>query len=164
MFQIFTDDYIIAEKNICERLTKYEYKPLLNFAGQKECFKHSDSQHIENELNNYFDFAKVSLVRNEAIREDKIREENINSTVTSVVYSIAKATEIVLRDLEWIATVETSYSLNAEHFEIALEDFKKHCISIGRNEDRTIYEFKNHFVNWVRIKKQKKQKTVTDKL
>jgi len=115
----------------------------------------TENQHVLNSCS-----TEVQVLREEKIREDN----NINSTVTAVVYSIAKATEIVLRDLEWIATVETSYSLNAEHFEIALEDFKKHCISIGRNEDRTIYEFKNHFVNWVRIKKQKKQKTVTDKL
>jgi hypothetical protein len=89
---------------------------------------------------------------------------NVNNT-TSVTYSAEKAIEICLKDLEWISEVEKNYNLKSIHFNQAFNDFKSHCISIGRNEDRTIYEFKYHFVNWVKKKKEAKVKeTVKDRL
>jgi hypothetical protein len=77
VFQIFTDDFVKAEKEICELLKDCEYKPLLNFAGQKECFLYSKNQLIEHTLNSYFNFAKATLIRNDAIREEEIRENEI---------------------------------------------------------------------------------------
>lgn len=75
VFQVFTDKFIEAENHLCEALRSYEYKPLLNFAGQKECYLYSESQHIEEEINNYFDFAKASLLRTDAIRGEERRED-----------------------------------------------------------------------------------------
>lgn len=97
------------------------------------------------------------------LREDKIREDNNKSTIAT--YSIEKAIEICLRDLEWITATSENCNLDKDKFQYALNDFKKNCISIGRNEDRTLFEFKSHFVNWVKIKKTLKAKeTVKDRL
>lgn len=75
VFHLFTDDFLDAEKTICETLANYEYKPKLNFAGQKECYLYDEYQHIESAFNNYFKFAQASLKRTEAIREDKSKED-----------------------------------------------------------------------------------------
>lgn len=83
VFQIFTDKFIEAEKELCELLRNYEYKPLLNFAGQKECYIYSENQAIESIINKYFNFTKASLLRNDTIREDKIIEYN-NKDISGV--------------------------------------------------------------------------------
>lgn len=75
VFQYFTDEYIDAENAICENLFDCEYKPKLNFAGQKECYLYSSSKQIERVFNDYFKFAKASLKRNESIREEEKRED-----------------------------------------------------------------------------------------
>ena len=94
------------------------------------------------------------------IREDKIKEDN-----KPITYNIEKAIEICLKDLEWINSASKTCDLKEVHFPIALKDFKEHCISGGSNEDRTIKDFKYHFVNWVKIKKTLKAKeTVKDRL
>jgi hypothetical protein len=99
----------------------------------------------------------------EKSRVEKIREDN--KTTTAITYSIEKAIEICLRDLEWINATSENCNLDKDKFQYALNDFKKNCISIGRNEDRTLFEFKSHFVNWVKIKKTLKAKeTVKDRL
>lgn len=103
-----------------------------------------------------------SKYENDAIREDKIKEDNKPIIST---YSIEKAIEICLRDLKWIDATSINCNLDKDKFQYALNDFKQNCISIGRNEDRTIYEFKSHFVNWVKKKKDIKAKeTVKDRL
>jgi len=83
VFQIFTDDCAKAENEICELLKNCEYKPLLNFAGQKECFLHSENQLIETTINSYFNFAKATLARNDAIREDKKIEDKRIKNISS---------------------------------------------------------------------------------
>jgi len=89
---------------------------------------------------------------------------NVND-ITSNKYTIEKAIEICLRDLEWVSEVEKNYNLKSEHFTPAFNDFKSHCVSIGKNEERTIFDFKYHFVNWVKKKKDIKAKeTVKDRL
>jgi hypothetical protein len=90
--------------------------------------------------------------------------DNVNTT-TVIKYSAEKAIEICLIDLEWVSEVEKNYNLKNEHFILAFNDFKSHCISIGKNEERTIFDFKYHFVNWVKKKKEAKVKETTkDKL
>lgn len=96
------------------------------------------------------------------IREDNIREDK---KLIITTYTIEKAIEICLRDLEWVSEVEKNYNLKSEHFTPAFNDFKSHCVSIGKNEERTIFDFKYHFVNWVKKKKDIKAKeTVKDRL
>lgn len=113
---------------------------------------------------------KLNPIKNETtselkgIREDKIIEDK-KTIITSISYTAEKAIEICLRDLEWISEVEKNYNLKAEHFTPAFNDFKSHCVSIGKNEERTIFDFKYHFVNWVKKKKEAKVKeTIKDKL
>ena len=86
-------------------------------------------------------------------------------TTTTITYSIDKAIEICLKDLEWIASASKTCDLKEIHFPVALKDFKENCISMGKNEERTIQDFKYHFVNWVKKKKDIKAKeTVKDRL
>lgn len=89
---------------------------------------------------------------------------NVNK-LTTTTYNIEKAIEICLRDLEWIASVSKTCDLKEIHFPVALKDFKENCISLGKSEERTIQDFKYHFVNWVKKKKDIKAKeTVKDRL
>jgi len=91
---------------------------------------------------------------------------NVNKPITTfITYPIEKAIEICLKDLEWIASVSKTCDLKTLHFQVALNDFKENCISMGKSEERTIQDFKYHFVNWVKKKKDIKAKeTVKDRL
>lgn len=109
---------------------------------------------------------------------DFVQQQPTNSTVsvsvsdsvnvnkpTTITYNIEKAIEICLNDLKWIASASKTCDLKEIHFPVALKDFKENCISMGKNEERTIQDFKYHFVNWVKKKKDLKAKeTVKDRL
>jgi hypothetical protein len=120
VFQVFTDRFSEAERYLCEALRNYEYNPLLNFAGQKECYLYSENQAIENIINNYFDFAKASLQRTDAIREeeskeDKNKEKKFNPT-NFLLENMAESDLIK----EWFVVRKTKKLANTK---TALEDF-----------------------------------------
>lgn len=104
-----------------------------------------------------------SQCENDAIREDKRKEDN--KPTTTLTHNIDKSIEICLRDLEWIDASSKTCNLDKDKYQYALNDFKQHCISSGSNDDRTIKDFKYHFVNWVKKKKEAKEKSIVkDKL
>jgi hypothetical protein len=77
IFQLFTEDYIDLETTYSELLANCEYKPKLNFQGQKECYDLSHYEEISSILKQRHSIALAPLKRTEAIREDKKREEKI---------------------------------------------------------------------------------------
>jgi hypothetical protein len=97
------------------------------------------------------------------VEYSKVDKTKENITTVISVYSSAKAKEIVLRDLEWIHFAGESIPLNKEHFEIAITDFIKHCVIEGKTDDRTIYDFKSHFVRWAKIQIKNKNNPKTER-
>jgi hypothetical protein len=77
IFQLVTDDYLNLESEYCELFAKYEYKPKLNFQGQKECYSISFLSEIKAILEQRHSIAIAPLKRSEAIREDKRKEDEI---------------------------------------------------------------------------------------
>lgn len=75
IFQLFSDNYIQLENTIHNRLRVFEYKPKLNFQGQKECYLISKYDDINAVLIDLVGSALATLKRTEAIREEKIRED-----------------------------------------------------------------------------------------
>lgn len=158
IFEIIDDNIYI--KFLSEQLLVFENTSKQNSKNAKDRWEKHRKQREECDRNTT---ASNSQCENDAIREDKIKE--YNKPTTTISYSIEKATEICLRDLEWIDATSENCNLDKDKFQYALNDFKKNCISIGRNEDRTLFEFKSHFVNWVKKKKYIKTKeTVKDRL
>lgn len=82
---------------------------------------------------------------------DKIREDNITSIS---VIKFEDAVKICLFDENWKADVERVYKIDRNKIQHALTDFTNHCGTIGENTDKSLKNFKKHFTNWVRIKKQ----------
>lgn len=87
----------------------------------------------------------------QVLREDKIREDNITSIS---VIKFEDAVKICLFDENWKADVERVYKIDRNKIQHALTDFTNHCGTIGENTDKSLKNFKKHFTNWVRIKKQ----------
>jgi len=125
----------------------------------------AEARRLKNELNSTNSTNELVLVEKSTQSTVSVSDSvNVNKP-TTITYSIEKAIEICLRDLEWIDATSENCNLDKDKFQYALNDFKKNCISIGRNEDRTLFEFKSHFVNWVKIKKTLKAKeTLKDRL
>jgi hypothetical protein len=51
------------------------------------------------------------------------------------------------------------YKVDRDKVKFALNEFKTHCGTIGENKPKTLNQFKKHFTNWVRVKKQYQVKT-----
>ncbi len=125
----------------------------------------AEARRLKNELNSTNSTTELVLVENPTKSTVSVSVSDSVNKITTISYTSEKAIEICLKDLEWISEVEKNYDLKKHHFQIALNEFKSHCISIGKNEDRTIQDFKYHFVNWVKKKKDLKAKeTVKDRL
>lgn len=84
-------------------------------------------------------------------REEEIRKEKMST------YQKFDGDELVLLCMgneNWILEVERIYKVERTKILFALNEFKSHRITTGKDEPTTIKEFKSHFTNWVRKKKQ----------
>lgn len=80
---------------------------------------------------------------------------NVSDSVTSTeVIKFEDAVKICLFDDAWADDVERVYKIDKSKIQYALTDFRNHCGTIGENKDKSLNNFKKHFTNWVRIKKQ----------
>lgn len=66
---------------------------------------------------------------------------------------------ICMSNENWILEVERIYKVERTKILFALNEFKSHRITTGKDEPTTIKEFKSHFTNWVRVKKQYQTKS-----
>jgi hypothetical protein len=95
---------------------------------------------------------------------------NVNDNVITTnevagVIDFESCFNICLFDENWKLEVERMYKIDKDKIQYALLEFKTHCGTIGENKSKTLGQFKKHFTNWVRIKKQYQIKTETkDKL
>lgn len=90
------------------------------------------------------------------IREDKIRLDNIT---TIEVIAFDDAFNICLFDEQWKEDIERLFKIDRTKIQYALQEFKLHCGTTGENKPKSLNQFKKHFTNWVRVKKQYQVKT-----
>ena len=92
------------------------------------------------------------------IREDKIILDNITITNSEVI-AFDDAVNICLFDEQWKEDIERLFKIDRNKVQYALQEFKLHCGTTGENKPRSLNQFKKHFSNWVRVKKQYQVKT-----
>ena len=93
-------------------------------------------------------------------------ESKLDSYTPDFVKKInVKDAEILcLSNNDWIENVERIYKVDRDKIKYALSEFSSHCITIGKEEKNSLSEFKSHFTNWVRVKKQYVQTRTDGKL
>jgi hypothetical protein len=86
---------------------------------------------------------------------------NVITTIQSDVgvISFDDAVNICLFSEQWKEDIERMYKVDRDKIKFALTEFKTHCGTIGENKPKTLNQFKKHFTNWVRVKKQYQVKT-----
>ena len=116
--------------------------------GKKGALKRwrKDSESIATPLNNNSESI--------ALREDNIKEDNITITSNVGVIEFNDSFNICLFDEQWKEDIERMYKVDKDKIKFALNEFKTHCGTIGENKPKTLNQFKKHFTNWVRVKKQ----------
>jgi len=77
-----------------------------------------------------------------------------DTTNNNALIKFEDAVKICLFDENWKEDVERVYKIDRNKIQHALTDFSNHCGTIGENTDKSLKNFKKHFTNWVRIKKQ----------
>lgn len=92
--------------------------------------------------------------------------DNVNVTVTTTeIINFDDAVNICLFSEQWKEDIERLYKIDRNKIQYALQEFKLHCGTTGDNKPRSLNQFKKHFTNWVRVKKQYQIKTeIKDKL
>jgi hypothetical protein len=90
------------------------------------------------------------------IREDKIILDNITTTE---IINFDDAVNICLFSEQWKEDIERLFKIDRTKIQYALQEFKLHCGTTGENKPKSLNQFKKHFTNWVRVKKQYQVKT-----
>lgn len=81
--------------------------------------------------------------------------DNVNVTVTTIeVIAFDDAVNICLFSEQWKEDIERLFKIDRNKVQYALQEFKLHCGTTGDNKPRSLNQFKKHFTNWVRVKKQ----------
>lgn len=123
----------------------------------------AESRKLKNQLNSTNSTTELILVEKseKSTKSTDSVSVSVSDSVNNIItYTIDKSIEICLKDLEWIEASSKTCNLDKDKYKLALNDFKQHCISSGSNSDRTIKDFKYHFVNWVKKKKDVKSKEI----
>jgi hypothetical protein len=85
---------------------------------------------------------------------------NVNvNVITKEIIAFDDAFNICLFDEQWKEDVERLYKIKKTNIQYALQEFKIHCGTTGENKPKSLNQFKKHFSNWVRVKKQYQVKT-----
>jgi len=87
---------------------------------------------------------------------------NVNVPVIASKYEGDDLVVMCMSNENWILEVERVYKVDKTKILYALNEFKSHRITIGKDEPTSLKDFKSHFTNWVRVKKQ--YQTKADKL
>lgn len=111
--------------------------------------------------------AEVRKRNSTSVNESSISStDNVNDNVNVIttindagVIDFNDAFNICLFDEQWKEDIERMYKVDRDKVKYALNEFKTHCGTIGENKPKTLNQFKKHFTNWVRVKKQYQVKT-----
>lgn len=148
-------DSKIFIKFLSEQLNEFEDTSKQNSKNAKERWEKHRKQKNECERNA---LALKSQCEIDAIREEKIKEDKIITTNVGII-EFNDAINICLFDDNWKLDIERVYKVDKDKVKFALTEFKNHCGTIGENKPKTLNQFKKHFTNWVRVKKQYQVKT-----
>jgi len=121
----------------------------------------SDEQNITNSTN----VESVQQISTNSTVNDT-DNVNVNVNVTTIeIITFDDAVNICLFSEQWKEDIERLYKIDRNKIHFALQEFKLHCGTTGDNKPRSLNQFKKHFTNWVRVKKQYQIKTeIKDKL
>jgi len=184
--------YVNDEKPIAEdRLTQIAFNPikqqlkrdLVNYLGKKEersksgilgNLKKYNTDLYDNVISDkitLIEAQNIAKTRTATLSEKNLAKlavndnvnDNVNVITNKQIISIDDAEILCLANSDWLSEFERINKVPTNKIPIALTEFKSHCISIGKEEPRTLTEFKQHFGSWVRIKKQYKAKEETNK-
>jgi hypothetical protein len=147
-------DNKIFIKFLSEQLNEFEDTSKQNSKNAKERWEKHRKQKDESERNA---LALKSQCEIDAIREEKIKEDKI--ITTTEIINFDDAVNICLFSEQWKEDIERMYKVDRDKVKFALNEFKTHCGTIGENKPKTLNQFKKHFTNWVRVKKQYQVKT-----
>lgn len=147
-------DSKIFIKFLSEQLNEFEDTSKQNSKNAKERWEKHRKQKDESERNA---LALNSQCESDAIREEKIKEDKI--ITTTEIINFDDAVNICLFSEQWKEDIERMYKVDRDKVKFALNEFKTHCGTIGENKPKTLNQFKKHFTNWVRVKKQYQVKT-----
>lgn len=152
IIDIVGEEKFIIIKFLDNQLTSVEEKSKINFINGSKGGRPKKNP-IETET-------KPNQNQNESetkgIREDKIRLDNIT---TIEVIAFDDAFNICLFDEQWKEDIERLFKIDRTKIQYALQEFKLHCGTTGENKPKSLNQFKKHFTNWVRVKKQYQVKT-----
>ena len=146
------DEQYLIIKFLDNQLTSVEEKSKINFINGSKGGRPKKNQ-IETETK-----PNQNPIETESkgIREDKIRLDNIT---TIEVIAFDDAFNICLFDEQWKEDIERLFKIDRTKIQYALQEFKLHCGTTGENKPKSLNQFKKHFTNWVRVKKQYQVKT-----
>lgn len=142
-------------KFLSEQLNEFEDTSKQNSKNAKERWEKHRKQKDESERNAS---ALNSQCESDAIREEKIKEDKI--ITTTEIINFDDAVNICLFSEQWKEDIERLYKIDRTKIQFALQEFKLHCGTTGDNKPRSLNQFKKHFTNWVRVKKQYQVKTI----
>jgi hypothetical protein len=142
-------------KFLSEQLNEFEDTSKQNSKNAKERWEKHRKQKDESERNAS---ALNSQCESDAIREEKIKEDKI--ITTTEIINFDDAVNICLFSEQWKEDIERLYKIDRNKIQFALQEFKLHCGTTGDNKPRSLNQFKKHFTNWVRVKKQYQVKTI----
>jgi len=104
-------------------------------------------------------YLETETKQEEPKKADNVNDNVITTTNVAGVIDFDSCFNICLFDENWKLEVERMYKIDKDKIQYALLEFKTHCATIGENKSKTLNQFKKHFTNWVRIKKQYQVKT-----
>lgn len=94
------------------------------------------------------------------IQRNSTDNVNVNvNVITKEIIAFDDAFNICLFDEQWKEDIERLFKIDRTKIQYALQEFKLHCGTTGENKPKSLNQFKKHFTNWVRVKKQYQVKT-----
>lgn len=115
---------------------------------------------LKNDKQNSTNSTSVDFVQQSSTNPTVTVNDNVNvNVITKEIIAFDDAFNICLFDEQWKEDIERLYKIKKTNIQYALQEFKIHCGTTGENKPKSLNQFKKHFSNWVRIKKQYQVKT-----
>jgi hypothetical protein len=142
-----------------------------NLKGMAKFAYISQTNSIDSQVKGYEDKTKINLTPKDTptdtpteggyytpTEQEKEKEKEKEITTTEII-AFVDAVNICLFDEQWKEDVERLFKIDRNKVQYALQEFKLHCGTTGENKPKSLNQFKKHFTNWVRVKKQYQVKT-----
>lgn len=145
-----------------------------NLTGMAKFAYVSQTNSIDSQVKGYEDKTKTILNPNDApidtptqggtkppTEQEKEKEKEKITIIDNNIAVIAfnDCFNICLFDEQWKEDIERLFKIDKTKIQYALQEFKLHCGTTGENKPKSLNQFKKHFSNWVRVKKQYQVKT-----